>query len=360
MKILYTLSALDCGGAEKIIYDYYVRMPKSIEIDFLVNTENRGVLEDTIEQRGSTIYHIPPFKKNIWKYLYYMNKIIKKGKYDIIHVGQGYLGFFYLWFAYIHKIKIRIVHAHSACETESYIKRIKRKILTIGCKFLSTDLFACGEKAAKWMWGQNTENIFIMKNAIDVDKFIYSESKRNELRHQFDLDDKMVIGNVGRLSTPKNHMFMLDVVKEMLKYESNIKLVLIGEGELRTKVEQKIETLGLKEHVLMLGARNDVPDLLNIMDVFLFPSLWEGLPISLLEVQTNGLAVVSSDNVTKEVQINENVIFLDLNLGAKKWAECILNMNKERLNHEKIIEAGYKIDDAVGELVELYKEKVGC
>lgn len=321
IKILHTIPALDGGGADRVLYDYSIRMLENIHFDFIIHTDNEGILEPNLRQKDCEIFHIPPAHSGVIKYFFNIMKIIKEGEYDIIHVSQGYLGVVFLCFAKLNGIKVRIAHSHMAYIPESRLQRVKRHVLTLIATLLATDLFACGKDAAEWMWGtsHNKGHIHIMPNGIDVSKFVFSEKKRAKLREQFGIENKYVIGNVARFSYQKNHMFLIEIFNKISKKNDDAVLVLIGGGELENSIKLLVEELGLTDKVIFLGVRNDVCELLNMMDVFVLPSRFEGLPVTLIEVQVNGLPVVVSTAITNEAKISENFIALSLNEDINVW-----------------------------------------
>ena len=354
IRILHTLPALDGGGAEKIIYDYCIRMPKEFHFDFITHTNYIGILEERLKKSGCTIYHVPTRRENKRENQRRLREIIKNGKYDIVHVSQGYRGVYFLWVAKKYKVPIRIAHSHMSYIPESFKERIVRKVATIIVKILSTDLFACGDDAAKWMWGSK-KNIFIMTNAIEADKYTYDNNVRISLRKELGIENKIVIGNVARFSYQKNHNFIVNLAKEITQLNKDIIFLLIGRGELLAEIKTQVRANRLDDYVVFLGVRDDVQDLLNAMDVFILPSRYEGLPVTLVETQANGLTSVASNKITKEIKFADNVIYLPIDSGTEEWVKCILNMKYEHSGNA-IKNTSYDINSSVGVLVDKYKE----
>lgn len=359
LQILHTIPALDGGGADRILYDYCIRMSDVIHFDFIVHTENQGILEQELQNIGCRIFHIQPLHTNTRAYCSNIKNIIKNGKYDIIHVSQGYRGLIMIFYAKKYGIKVRIAHSHMAYIPESIKEHVVRKISTFFVKRYATHLFACGKDAAIWMWGREaytSGKVHIMTNAIDTERFKYSEEKRDKIRAELRLEDKFVIGNVARFSYQKNHEFLIRVFAEVKKIRKDAVLMLIGRGELEADIKNQVSVLGLNDSVIFMGVRNDVSELLNTMDVFVLPSRYEGLPVTLVEVQVNGLPVLVADTVTKEIYINNNVAYLPLNVNS--WVGAICRSIKTRINNgsELVKNAGYDITlEALG-LLQHYKE----
>lgn len=360
MRILHTLPTLDGGGIDRVLYEYSIRMAPDIKIDFIVHTDYKGILEDDLINKGCQIFHIPPLHTNRKEYFSRINKIIKNGHYDLIHVSQGYKGLIFLVYAKFYGIKTRIVHSHSAFIPESK----KEHFIRLGCTFLTkciaTSLFACGKDAGLWMWGRKDYErgkICIMTNAINVNAFEFSQEKRKLQRDKHNLNDKFVIGNVARISHEKNHHFLIKVFSEIHKMRQDAVLILIGRGELEQEVRTQVTQLGLDESVLFMGVREDVSDLINAMDVFLLPSLYEGLPVTLVEVQANGLTSIVSDNVTKEIKIAENIHYLSLNDNEIEWAQYICSLQESpRKNY--VAGSQYDIEVAVRKMMDFYHKSI--
>lgn len=338
-KILHTIPALDGGGADRVIFDYCIRMMPELNFDFIVHSEHTGILETELLNKGCNIFHIPPIKKNFLKYIQSVIKIYKENQYDILHVSQGFWGFLFIFIGYLFGIKVRIAHAHMANVPESKLQTIKRFIFSKLTIVFSTDLFACGKDAAIWMWGlkkYNRNEIVIMENAIDGEKFAFNQKKREILRREWNLETNLVIGNIGRITHQKNQTFLIDIFKEVLKLVPNSTLILIGRGELESELREKVHQLGIADAVIFTGIRTDVHDLLNLMDVFVLPSYYEGLPITLLEVQMNGLPTVVSNNITSESRFTDNYYSISLDEDSRIWAQQVLEIaNKRRtINNE--------------------------
>lgn len=328
IRVLHIVPALDGGGVENLLLNYYSHMNKDkFVFDFIVHGKNVGALESVFEKMGSKIYHIPPKHESFLQNLKAMQRIINDGNYDVVHAHQGAIGTFPMYFAKKAGVRCRITHSHVAFMRESLLRKIINKFLLIFLKKYATDWFACGTDAGRFLWGDNAVNngkVHVMNNAIEIDKFTFNPLIREEMRHQLDVDGKFVIGNVGRLSYQKNHEFLIRVFNEIYKLEKNGVLLLVGRGELEDDVRQQVEELGLTEAVKFLGIRNDVPSLLQAMDVFLLPSRYEGLPVVLVEAQAAGLVSVVADTITKEVKVTDKVIYISLEESYLGWANEVL------------------------------------
>ncbi len=326
MKVLAITSELDGGGVDRLLYDYCNHLSGDVQFDFIVTSKIEGILEQPLKALGCKIFRVPQLKEDFKGHREQIKEIIEAGEYDIIHDHSGYKAWCNLTVAKKCGVKSRIAHSHLAFVNESFLGCIIRKISTIFTKFCATDLFACGNDAAKWMWGEKAfrkNKVYIMKNAVFADKFSFCTAKRDELRKELGLENKFVIGNVARITYQKNQEFLVDAFAEIKKIRDDAVLLLVGRGDAEEKIKKQVSDLGLNDSVIFTGVRNDVPDLLNVMDVFVLPSRFEGLPVTLVEIQANGLPAVISDSVTKEMTISTEFDFLPLALGSVEWAKTI-------------------------------------
>ena len=245
--------------------------------------------------------------------------------------------------------------------SDTKIKSFRNGILSLPCRFISDGLVACSIDAGKALFGKAFKRKGkVIHNAINTETFAYNEQVRFEMQKKLGLTDSYVVGHVGNMTPQKNHMFLLDVFREVLRIKPNAKLLLIGDGYLRTQIEKKIEQLGLTQHVLLLGVKSDVFLYFNAMDAFLFPSLFEGLGIVLVEAQMNGLRCVYSDNVPLEADCNiAHNIRLSLKSPALEWAKQICSICEREDNTKSIQQNGYDISLAVEKLIEYYNMILG-
>lgn len=362
IKVLQVITSLEGGGGVQMLlknYHKYIDKDKII-FDFIVYGDKIGELESYFESYGSKVYHIPPKTKSLIKSLYQMRKIIKNGGYNVVHVHQDIMSVFPIYFAKKAKVDLRIAHAHNAFKSSNKIKIFIHKVLIVFLKKYSNYWSACGKEAAVDLWGKENVslgNINIINNAIDVNKFIFNEGIRTEIRKELMVENKFVIGNIGRLSEQKNHKFIIDIFKNINDIDKETILLLVGKGELESEVREEVKKLGLENNVRFLGLRNDIDKILQGIDVFLLPSKFEGLPIALVEAQSSDLPCVVSDVVTKEVKITDKVEYMSLDKDAKAWAKKILSYkNNKRYDTSKLIKkVGFDISEQAKSLENLYK-----
>jgi glycosyltransferase involved in cell wall biosynthesis len=330
------------GGVETFLMSYWQHIDKSkFQMDFL-SIYPKLCYEDELVKGGAKIHKVSDFKKHPLKYAKELSKILKENKYDIVHINMLSMANF-IPFVVAKKCKIKkiIAHAHNTGIPSNII----RKILHFTCKKIilsnANDFWACSEKAGKWMFGDDRAKIIY--NAIDVKKFSFNAIARDKIRKEFSLENKFVIGHIGRFHEQKNHAFLIDVFAEVYKRDKSAVLLLVGDGELRDDIEKKVKKLGLKNGVIFAGIRADVENMYQCFDVFVLPSLFEGFGIVFIEAQCSGLPSFASDVVPLEANITG--LLQHLPFDIEMWAKTILEKkNFDRVDlSEKISEAGYDI-----------------
>lgn len=315
------------GGVDAVIMNYYRNIDRSkVQFDFIVDSDSKFIPRDEIESLGGQIYIVPPYQK-IGKYIPALIKLFKQNKYQIVHSNINTLSVFPLFAAKKAGVPIRIAHSHSTAAKGETKKNILKYILRPFSKVFATHYVACSEYAGEWLFGKKameSGKVTIFNNAIDLNKFKFDENVRNEVRKELGIEDKFVIGHVGRLCFQKNQEFLVDIFEEVHRRDPNSVLLLIGDGEDREKIERKIKNLS-GGGVILLGNRTDVNRMYQAMDVFIFPSKYEGLGNVVVEAQVCGVPVIVSDNVPEVVRISDGVVFLSLSADIKIWAEKALN-----------------------------------
>lgn len=355
------------GGVESVIINYYKRLQnKKIHFDFLCNTKSKIAYEDLLINMHSKVYKITARSKNFFNYYKELYSFFKEHahEYDCIWVNVNNLvNIDYLIMAKKFGIKKRIIHSHNSRLMEKGIKaNVKKIIHVVNKKRLSnyaTDYWACSLDAAKWFYTDSLlKSTKIIRNAIDSRKMLFNMHKREKIRQKYHLENSLVIGNVGRLQLQKNQKFCLKVIRSLQVVNPNVKMVFVGEGPDHAKLVELVNKYRLNSKVLFVGVQEDIEGWLSAFDTFLFPSLFEGLPLALLEAQANGVPVVaSSDAIPQDVKINRNFKFLSLNQNISYWLEYILKTKRE-YNQKKIYEnfckSGYEINKAASELENIF------
>lgn len=360
IRVLNMFTIMDRGGAETMVMNYYRHIDRTkVQFDFLVHREQRGAYDDEIERMGGRIYRMcPVYPQNFSRYKRDLRTFFRAHpEYKIIHSHMSELGYFAFREAERQGVPVRICHAHNAPHGFD-AKMIIRTYFKKQMMPYLTHLFMCGEESGKWLYGEKNKSRFIMlNNAIDAAVYSFDASKREETRRQLGLTDELVIGHVGRFNPQKNHPFLLDVFAALLKKEPDAVLLLVGGGEGMPKIQAKAQELGIAERVRFLGVRSDVADLMQAMDVFVFPSLYEGLPVTMVEAQASGLPCIISDKVPPECILTEGLVnIMPLSASPEAWAEKILTMRAvpRTDRHEEIAAHGFDISTEAVKLQEFY------
>jgi glycosyltransferase involved in cell wall biosynthesis len=329
IRVLQVFGIMNTGGAENMIMNIYRNIDRTkVQFDFVIHTEKKGFYDDEINQLGGNIYRIPRFKgKNIFSYINSWETLFGEHKeYSIVHSHIRSTASIILKIAKKYGITT-ISHSHSTSNGKGF-QAVVKNMLQYPLKYISDYMFACSKKTAISLYGNEayeTGKVKILNNAIDTERFIYDKQKSKQIKKQLGVENNFVVGHVGRFSYPKNHDFLLDIFYEIKKIKKDAILLLIGDGELRDKIKEKVQKLKLTDYVIFMGVRSDIPELMQAMDVFLFPSHFEGLPVVLVEAQASGLKILASDTITKEVALTDLVNFYSLNSTPTEWANKTLN-----------------------------------
>lgn len=359
IRVLQCVNIMDRAGLENMLMNYYRNIDKSqIQFDFLTHREEKGAYDDEIIKMGGKVYHAPRlYPQNYPAYFKWMKQFFKDHpEYNIVHSHIDAMSYFPLLAAKKSGISIRIAHSHSS----KLDKDLKLPIKFFALKQIpkvANKYFACGEKAGQFMYGDR--DFTVIHNAIDLNKFSYSSEIRDSKRKDFGIDnDTFVVGHVGRYCYIKNQLFLIDIFKEILGKNVNSILILVGNGPDEEKIITKAQSLGIADKLLLLKDRDDVNELYQMFDVFVMPSLFEGLPVVGVEAQANGLPCIISDNVSSEVKITNSVKMVSIRQPAKDWADIITNLRNDRNQNalDELEEAGYNVANEAEKLLITYKK----
>lgn len=369
IKILYFVDRMLRGGIQSLVIEIVKNINKeNFQIDFLLLDDGKTYdLEEKLKEMNCNVYKL----KNVWintpfdylKYCKEMNKFFKTiGKeYDIVHLHSSSKNFMVLYYAKKYGVKIRIAHSHSTdFQTKNFIKKFVGNQFKSLLKKNATDYMACSRDAGKWLFG-NENNVIILKNAINIQKFYFDEEKRKEIRNKYGIkNNEIVCGNVGRITEQKNHIFLINVFKKLYSYNKNYKLLLVGKGEetIEKELEKVVKENNMTDNVVFAGFQEKTYEYLNAMDLFVFPSKFEGLGIVLIEAQANGLSCIVSDKIPSEAIINSNVKIVSLD-KEDEWVKVIQETNCTRvIDNVKIKDAGYDILEEIKKLEKFYRKRV--
>lgn len=328
IRILHVIGSLDMGGSQMFVLNLYNNMDRSkIQFDFVVREGKNYFLEDKVRELGGKIYKLPALGfTNYLTYVSTWKQFFKEyPEYKIIHGHVRSTAAIYLRIAKSFGRKT-ISHSHSTHNTQGFSALVKA-VLQFPIRFTADYFFACSLAAGEWLFGKKItkqSNFFVIPNAIDTAKFAYNPAIRSEMRRKLNIENNFVVGHVGRLDIPKNHTFLLKIFAHVYRKNPQARLILLGDGPLKHKLIAQAQELHIDSAVIFCG-NQDASAYYQAMDVFVFPSIYEGLPVSLVEVQTSGLPCIIADHITPEVDLEIGLITrLSLNLSPDKWAEKVL------------------------------------
>lgn len=345
------------GGVESFLFNYVGKMMDSQnEFEFILFDSVPKFYSASILKK-CRYYVVPSRTRNYFKYYKKLNEIVKNGKYDVLWYNVCTLSdITLLKMASKYHVPCRIIHSHNSENMGGKLVGVLHSLHKKEVVRYATELFACSDKAAEFMFGTNRNKAKIINNAIDASKYKYNEQIRNKVRNELGLKDEFVIGHVGRFHMQKNHEFIIKILKEIVKINESVKLILIGDGILKEKIVLLAKKEGVLDKIIFLEKRSDVNELLQAMDVFLFPSLFEGLGLALIEAQGADLPCVISDTIPHAAILTEKVRALSLEETPDKWARVVLDCTKmrERINRESLLkEKKYDIEENA-QLLKIY------
>ena len=367
IKIAHVAGGLTTGGVEAVIYNYFSHMNlDDYELYYISYDTHNEAVQKKFEALGFHVYEVCKKKDNFFKSCKQVLDILKENEIQVIHSHMTLMSFVTSVLAKMTGIKVCIAHSHLAQHITGPKKFVYAmfKCLT---KWTSTHYFACGQEAAMYLYGPKVveqNKVFLMHNAIDTKKFAYDEKVREQMRKELEVEDAFCIGHLGRFTEQKNPLFLIDVFHEVAKRREDARLVLLGEGPLLEEAKEKVTDYQLDEKVKFVGSVTNPEQYYQAMDVFFLPSLYEGLAVSLVEAQCNGVPVVTSDKVTKEICLSSQYKVVPLAAEESVWAEEICRLAQEpdvlaRKNGYRMVEdAGYSIDIEAAQLDKFYKQVV--
>lgn len=359
IKVLHIVNGMNRAGAETFLMNIFRNINRqNYDFSFLCYGEEKYDYEEEIKKLGGHIERIDiPKEVGIFKHLKQLKKLIKDNNYDIVHAHTYYNSGFSMLAAYLCNVKLRITHSHNT-QSEykpSILKRIYYLFSKILIILFSNKYLACTEEAGKSLFGKR--KFEIVNNGIELEKFAFKEKNRIQIRKELKIkDEDIVIGHIGRFDKQKNHEFLINIFEQLYIANKNYKLLLIGKGKLQEDIIKMVKEKGIDKEVMFLGIKEDIHRYYSAFDIFLFPSLFEGLGIVLIEAQANGLKCYTSDVVPRDVDISEEVKFLSLSISAKEWAERIEQYNKSRITNMEFLEGSdYNISNTVRQIEEIYQ-----
>lgn len=362
VRVLQVMGSLNRGGAETMIMNLYRAIdPRQVQFGFITHGSIHGAFTGEIQRRGGDIYCCPRYTGiNHIAYCKWWKDFFDNHKsYKILHSHVRSTASIYFLIAKRYGITT-IIHSHSTTNG-SGVQSVLKRLLQYPLKYEADYFFGCSKEASAWLYGKKiieSNKYYMIKNAIDVSLYQQNLNTRKAYRNQLGIkpDEKLMI-HVGRFHESKNHSFLIQVFSALLKKNEKNKLILVGDGNLRKSIEDLVRNNAIGDRVIFSGIRDDVPNLLSSADVFVFPSLWEGLPVSVVEAQAAGLPCLLSDRITRDVNITDLCCFLPIDKGTNIWVDALqraFEMKQKNVSQE-IINAGFDIHKSAQWLTDFYK-----
>ena len=356
IRVLHIFHEMSNGGIEHFVMDYYRHIDREkVQFDFLVSVDEEGDFDDEIRLLGGKIHRAYPLKKNPIKNYLDIARIVKENSYDIVHRHTGSAFAKYDLLAAKHGgAEHLILHSHNNQAGNNILHYISNMIFHIDCEKL-----ACSREAGEWLFGKKSD-FEIISNAIECERFKYNEDERKKIRAELGIENKFVVGHVGRFEVQKNHHQMLKIFKDLLSQRPDSVLICIGDGSLHDEIVEEAKNLDIYKFIKFLGNRSDISSLMQGFDCFILPSLYEGFPFVLVEAQTSGLHCIVSNCVPKECDITGNIDFVSLDSSSNmSWIKTILNESKNTLKREKYFQImkdnGFDINENAKKLCKYYQ-----
>ncbi len=369
-RILHITEMLSAAGIESFIMNVYRNIDRNkVQFDFLVLRNQQEFYDEEISSLGGKKYYVHSNIQNTFLRILDESKkiedFLKKNHYDVVHIHYTTpLRAYYLKAVEKAGVPVRVYHSHSAAvRGKSKIKLIIYNHCKKVIDKYATDRFACSQAAAQWIYSENTlkENkVRVIHNGIDTQCFLFDKSIRENVRKKYNLQNKFVMINTGRFTEQKNQNFIIDIANLLKSRRYDVKLLLLGDGPLKEQYKAKVKKFALEDTVIFLGVKQNVQDYLFASDCFIMPSLYEGLPVAAVEAECTGIPCIFSENITKEVNLNNQSVFAPLSWSVDKWADIIIKQNTatdrtETINSVKT--AGYDIHDVAKEMQDFYLQR---
>lgn len=365
-KVLHVVGGMDIGGTETMLMNLYREVYKHIQFDFISYYEKDAYYDNEIKQLcGKVIKIDSPSKVGQIKVLINLYKIIKKGEYEVVHAHTLFNCGVVMLAAKLAGTKIRISHSHTNLDTpNNIIKRIYFSLMRMLIKIFSTNFVACSDSAGKYLFGKsiiNNSKYTILPNYVDYNKFLNCEDYKSIREKLCIKNEDLVVCHIGRFVDSKNHIFLIDIINTMVKKNDKVKAILVGDGPLRKDIEEKVKDLGIDKNIYFLGLRNDIEVILNNCDLFIFPSIYEGLGLVMLESQACGLPCVVSEAIQLEADLGIGLLTrLELKESCEAWSNKALELGgrkqKDKLKIKNSFKnKGYELNKIVNDLMDIYR-----
>lgn len=357
-KVLMVVNGMTMGGIENFLMNIVRNIDRSkFYIEFLYCDTKDGYFDKELTEREIKYTKITSRSAGFKKHLKELKEFFKINEFDAVHIN--YSNALCITVARAAKkagVKNIIVHSHNS-KSSAKVQKIHNLVKNF-LPLYANKFCACSQVAAEWMFSKRicrSGKVQIVKNAIDVEKFCFKPAYRDEIKMEFNIEDKVVIGHIGRFIEQKNHKFLIDIFERYHSKNEESVMLLLGDGGLMAETVEYVKSRGLESSVIFAGVRDDIPRLLSAMDAFVMPSLFEGLPVTLVEAQASGLKVLASDSITKEVDLTDLIEYFSLSETAQDWADKISMASDNREKYSQMIaQSGFGIQEELRIIENIY------
>ncbi len=369
IRILHIVSSLArANGVSGCIMNYYRGIDRSkFQFDILFFTDNANSYREEFESLGGRAIKIDrPSITNFLTISKQLHQLFAQNRYSIIHCHVAQIGLLLFPIAYRHSVESIILHSHNSRSSEIRYKQIRNSVMNRLSSMLATHHFACSREAAEALFSRSEiqKGIFVMNNAVDVNRFRFSPDKRAALREELGVDkDRVLIGNIGRCCIQKNQLLLIDIFNTHLKRHSQSTLVIVGDGAILESLKARANELGISNNIIFTDVRKDIDCIVSALDIMVMPSLFEGLPVTGIEAQTAGLPCLFASSITKDVKVNSNTSFQPLESSHEAWSEAIeelLKQGREANAVPQINAAGFNIALEISKLESHYQDIISA
>ena len=356
IRVAQVIGKAVISGVDSVVMNYYRHIDRNrVQFDFFIDGYNQTLIDEEILDLGGRIIKLEPYDNSMRTNMRQCRNAFTEGAYTIVHSHLNTLSCFPLYAAFRAKVPIRIAHSHSTTSRGEWKRNLMKQALRPFSKTFATHYAACADYTARWLFGSRTVQdgkVYLIQNAIDTGRFSPNEAARQRIRKEFHLENRFIIGHIGRFAFQKNHELLIRVFAEVYLQNQNAALILIGTGELEADIRTLVKELRIEHAVFFTGIRRDIPDFLNAFDVFFLPSRYEGLPVVGIEAQAVGLPCLMSDAVTKDTAITPLVEFFPLHADIEAWAQKLLSYEhtQKRPYPDLLRASGFDIHHAAQDL----------
>lgn len=361
IRVAHIIGKLNAAGVEAVMNNYYRCIDRDkYQFDFIIDSDGSGHPRPELVELGARYFTVPPYQK-LFRHFAALRKLFLTNRYLIVHASMNSLSLISLCAAWSAGVPVRINHSHNTAAPGEFGRTLLKNVLRCFSRVFATHCCACSRIAGEWLFGRKAVRsgaVQILRNAIDTKKFGFDQTVRDTIRERYGLQNNYVIGHVGRFCYQKNQEFALEVLSALCREDPDVRLLMIGTGTTEEKLKKKAEQFGVCEAVLFLGACDDVSELYQAMDLFVFPSRYEGLGLVAVEAQCAGLPVIASTEVPDESKVTDRIRYLPLSDGAEAWAKEILHERTLRRDRHVSIDPRYDIQTEAKVLEAFYDRAV--